>query len=393
MEVTSTGGAAPQRIQAKVKTKSNTELDLDVLQEDLTRIYAMGEFEKADFKILEKQDKTGLLINTTEKSWGPNYLRFGLNITDDFEGDSYYNFLTEYTRTQVNALGAEWKTEAQIGRTRKVLTQFYQPLDYADRFFIVPSIEYSRSVSDIFEGDTRTAQYKLAYLQGGLDAGINIGTCALGKIGIVRGNTEAGPLVGGESLPEFNIDTAALTSEVIFDQIDDSNFPKYGITSDAYLFLSQRGLGADESYKKLQFQAIKATTFGGRHTFLADIEGGANLGKEIPFYDEFTIGGFLSLSGYRKGQLRGQYFGLGRLVYYYKVANASSGLADAIYIGGSAESGNVWDKSNEIEIGNLLHGGSVFLGVDNIFGPLYLGYGLAEDSEEGRFYLFLGQTF
>jgi NTE family protein len=380
-----------RRIEKRVRTKPSAALNLETLKGDLSRVYEIGDFEKVDFKLGKEEEKQSLSIDTKEKSWGPNYVRFGLNISDDFRGDAYYNFLTEYTMTEVNTLGAEWKNELQLGRTRRFLSEFYQPLDYSDLFFIIPKFKYERSVSDVFSGNSRIAEYSVNTLEGGFDMGVNLGTHAQTKFGIVRSTIDAKTLVG-EDLPEFDINQGALTSSFTYDQIDDSNFPKYGIASDIRLFKAEKGLGADESYEKLEFGLIKATTFN-KHTFLMSLDSGMRLGKELPFYDELTLGGFLSLSGYRKGQLRGQYSGLGRVMYYYKVTELPAKWIDGLYIGGSLESGNVWDKSKYVKLDDLLYGGTIFVGADTIFGPLYLGYGATEGGEEGEIYLFLGQTF
>lgn len=383
---------APDVIKGKIKTKPGEELNLETLKGDLTRVYASGDFERVDFKLIKERDKTGLLIKAEEKSWGPNYLRFGLNITDDFEGDGYYNLVIDYTATQLNRFGAEWKNELQVGRTYRFLSEFYQPLDYLDRFFICPKFEYERDITDVYSGDARTSQYSVRSFVGGLDLGANLGTFAQARLGMLRGKIKAGRFVGEDTLPEFNIDQAALTASFVFDQFDDWNFPRRGFYFGSDIFMARKNLGADESYDKLSLSLMKATTFD-KHTFLTDLYAGTNLGRDIPFYDEFTLGGFLSLSGYRKGQLRGQYIGLGRVIYYYRVTEISTGWAEAIYLGGSLEFGNVWDRRGDIDLGDLLVGGSFFIGFDTIFGPLYLGCGIAEDSSDAKFYLFLGQTF
>ncbi len=397
-----------RRIAKRVKTKPGVVLNLETLKADLTRVYEIGDFEKVDFRLDEElgnfpdsssraesrdlNDKQGLLIDTREKSWGPDYVRFGLNISDDFRGDAYYNFITEYTKTELNSLGAEWKNEFQLGRTRRFFSELYQPLDYSDLFFVAPKFKYERAVTDVFSGNSRIAEYRVNTLEGGFDTGVNFGTYAQTRLGILRSNIDAEAIVGGEDLPRFDINQGALTSAFIYDQIDDSNFPKYGIASEVRLFNAEKTLGADESYEKLEFGLIKATTFN-KHTFLMSLDGGMRLGREIPFYDELTLGGFLTLSGYRKGQLRGQYSGLGRLIYYYEAFGLSNQWIDGIYLGGSFETGNVWNKRRHVKLNDLLYGGTVFVGADTIFGPLYLGYGATEGGEEGEIYLFLGQTF
>lgn len=392
VKVKSSGRVTAQAIKKRIKTKAGGTLDRDVIQGDLTRIYAIGDFEQVDFGIIEEDEKKGLLINAKEKAWGPDYVRFGLNITDDFRGDSFYNLLLNYRKSQVNVLGAEWKNEIQIGRTRSVFTEFYQPLDYAERFFIAPRLKYERRVEDVYSGYVRDSQYRVRSFGGGIDAGINFGTFAEARVGIERGDVSAGPLIGGGSLPNFEIDWAAFVGSLEFDQIDNSNFPRYGIYASINAFLSRKDLGADESYDKLIFSVTKATTCN-KHTFLTSLIGGTGIDDDIPFYDELTMGGFLNLSGYRKGELRGQHTGLGRLIYYYELAELHGGFIDNIYIGGSLEAGNAWSKRSDVDIDDLLFGGGVFIGVDTILGPLYLGYGHTEGNKEDQVYLFLGQTF
>ena len=62
------------------------------------------------------------------------------------------------------------------------------------------------------------------------------------------------------------------------------------------------------------------------------------------------------------------------------------------YIGGTVESGNVWEDRNDIDIDNLILAGSLFIGVDTLLGPIYIGYGLAEHNNESL-YFYLGKLF
>jgi len=273
-------------------------------------------------------------------------------------------------------------------------SEFYQPLDYSDRFFIAPRLEYERSIADIYSGNTRVAEYSVRSTSASAQAGVNFGTFAVAKGGILRGKINAGPHVGGEGLPDFDIDQGAWIGSFQFDQLDNANFPLYGISGEVDLFAANEGLGGDEAYEKLAASLMKATTFDKRHTFLASIDAGTSVDEDLPFYDEYALGGFLFLSGYRRGELRGQHMGLARLVYYFKVSKVSLGFGDDVYVGCSLESGNVWADRDDIAFDELRYAGSGFVGIDTIFGPLYLGYGIAEESHtDGVVYLFLGQTF
>ena len=58
-------------------------------------------------------------------------------------------------------------------------------------------------------------------------------------------------------------------------------------------------------------------------------------------------------------------------------------------VGTSLEYGNVWENRSDIDIGDGLFAGSLFLGADTAVGPVYLGYGLAEGGNSS-FYLYVG---
>ena len=381
-----------KRIKTRLRTKPGDTLNLKILKKDLMDVYEIGDFEQVNFRLISKKDRKGLLVDTKEKAWGPNYLRFGLNITENFEGDSYYNLILNYTLTQLNKLGAEWENDIQIGRNRHVLSELYQPLDYKERFFVAPHFLYEHDISDVYSGGNRLARYRVRTLGGGADLGMNFGTIAEARFGVFTGKAKAGPIVGSPYLPKFNVDIGAMMGSFLVDQIDNWHFPKKGFAGEARVFMARPGLNSDENYDKFHVETLNAATLG-RHTFLASAEYGTNFGKTIPFYDEFTLGGFLALSGYRKDELRGQHLTMGRLLYYYRLFDVSSGWADGIYIGGAFEAGNVWTRRSNIKLDDFLLGGCTFIGFDTILGPLYLGYGRTEKNDEGKYYLYLGQTF
>ena len=62
------------------------------------------------------------------------------------------------------------------------------------------------------------------------------------------------------------------------------------------------------------------------------------------------------------------------------------------YLGVSIESGNVWEEKSDIDLGDGILAGSLFIGVDTLFGPFYAAYGLAEYNHNS-FYFYLGKTF
>ncbi len=106
----------PEVLRALVETKPGEPLDEAKLGHDLRRVYGRDDFESIGYRIGGDTGPRALIIEPREKSWGPDYLRFGLGLASDFQGTNQFNVLVDYRRTWLNRLGAEWTTQAQIGQ-------------------------------------------------------------------------------------------------------------------------------------------------------------------------------------------------------------------------------------------------------------------------------------
>jgi NTE family protein len=60
-----------------------------------------------------------------------------------------------------------------------------------------------------------------------------------------------------------------------------------------------------------------------------------------------------------------------------------------LWAGTSIEYGNVWENRDDIDFGDGLFAGSLFLGAQTLLGPFIFGYGLAEGGASS-FYIYLG---
>ena len=78
---------------------------------------------------------------------------------------------------------------------------------------------------------------------------------------------------------------------------------------------------------------------------------------------------------------------------YREIGSAGMGaLKMPLYIGLSAEAGNVWNKRSDINFESLILAGSIFLGIKTYLGPVYLAYGQAQ-RDHSSIYLNVGQRF
>jgi len=128
----------------------------------------------------------------------------------------------------------------------------------------------------------------------------------------------------------------------------------------------------------------------GRHTLLGLSNLFSALDSEHP--EVFTLGGLFKLSGAPANSVTGHYGGNVTALYLYRLTDLPIGLGNGIYIGGSLEAGNLWDTKSDMSADDLRYSGSLTLGADTIFGPLYLAAGFSESGERAL-YLFIGRTF
>ena len=130
--------------------------------------------------------------------------------------------------------------------------------------------------------------------------------------------------------------------------------------------------------------------FGGdADSLLVLAEAGTDLGTTMPAYEQFALGGFLSLAGRRQGELRGDDIFDAHLIYTRHAYNLLSGLGKGVYFGAGLDAGNVWQNGQRITVGSLLYGVSLFMGADTVLGPLYLGTGIGSGNNR-TWFLFLG---
>jgi len=376
-------------LAALVASKPGEVLDEQKLNADLRRIYGRGDFEAVSYSI-QQPDAGGspaLVIKVREKEIGPSYLRFGLALASDFQGDAYFNALVSYRRTWLNKLGAEWVAEAQIGQNTFVRSELYQPLEERGRLFVAPYGYLGQFTRGVFVGDDRIAEYRVRQADAGLDLGAALGTWGEVRLGPVFRWINAEVDTGPPALPDLRVNASGLRFKLFGDRQDTAYFARSGdsLRIDAYEALT--ALGADDSYRRVQALWTGSHSFG-PHTLNGALLAGSDLGSGMPYYDAFTLGGPFRLSGYRINQFAGTaaWFAMAR--YYHQILRLPSILGSGVYVGASAEAGrmNGLFTQGGSSSGNL-YSASVFVGAESFLGPAYLGVGWGDGGNVSAYFL------
>lgn len=393
IEIRSSELVAAERIRSRMRVEEGTVLDLGVLERDMERIYGLGYFRTVDFDLRSDGEETVLVISAEDKPWGPNYLRFGLNLREDFQGGGSYSVGAQYAMTQLNPRGGEFRVSAQIGQTLGVATDYHQPLDQRNRIFIEPSLAAQQSVSDVYEDGRRMAQYQVRFADGVTYLGTNIGTRLEARLGFGATYGTAGPLIGGEELEDDDFWQVGHRGAVVYDSLDSASFPRHGSNVSLSWLVNRKAVGSDLNTEQVNFVAFNALSRR-RHTLLLSTQANGTWADESVFPFGPSLGGFLRFSGYRPGELTGRYLGQVGAYYYYQLFDLPAALGRSVYVGAGLESGAVWNDISAADPGDLLLGGTAYVGVDTNIGPLYFAYGIAQGSpHRGNLYLILGRPF
>ncbi len=380
-------------ILARLEDRAGKPLDIDSLEGDLAEIHGADIFQRVDYTLDRTGGETVLKVAAHEKSWGPQYLRIGLNIEENFDNTSVYNLAFNYTVNPLNALGGEWRNEFQIGDTIRLFSELWQPLENESLWFVAPSFEFVREKVPRYEGQERVGEFSLRRTELGLDFGRQLSNWGEFRVGARWQDGRSGPVIGARSFRGSEVDGGGFFARFAADTLDDANFPTQGVFSRLVYGSLRDSLGSDgdSELATLRFAYVRSW---GKQTVLFSTNGATRFGGKAAELDDLArVGGFLNLSGLDRDQLSGEHSLVARLITYRRLADLGVlSFRYPLYLGASVEMGNVWERRGDISAGSAILGGSVFLGWSTPLGPLYFGYGVAEGSNESA-YLFLGRTF
>jgi NTE family protein len=386
---------ADQVIESQLGIKPGDRLDPQQLNRNLNIIYGMGDFQQVSYSLVEEDGKTGLVVETKKIYIGSNTLNFGIFLGANMKGDSLFNVSAAYTMAQLNALGGQWRSFVQIGGNMAIETDFYQPLNADQEYYIDPYLSYQQYDLDSQsnpEAQSTETRFRVRQFQAGLEAGRNLERWGRLSLGL-HYNVGSNDLEIGQSSPEEEGDfnDSGFSIRWTADTLDSLNFPTSGYFASLRYYSALTALGADQDLQTLSLDFTKPYTWG-KSTLIPRVRLAGTLdGKPGP-QNLFLLGGFLNLSGYQIGQISGEYIAFGELIYMYRLDDASAAFTIPLYAGGSLEVGGAWNDLDDATFDSLIPAGSLFVGADTPLGPLYLGAGLSDDSN-ASLYLLLGKLF
>ena len=376
----------PAAVERQLRVKPGDAVDDQRINQDMLRIYGDGWYESVDYALLTARDRNILQVMPVEKSWGPDYLRFGVSLDTNFKQDSSYTLRAAYDKTWLNDLGGQLLVSSEIGRKNALAVDLYQPLEAQQRYFAESSLAFGTERVGIYQNDRKLADYEAARGIASLGVGFNIGQ--LGQVHAgwrqtwLNANLETGipsPTFPANAKKSFGGHYAALD----FDQMDRLYFPTSGWSSKLSYFNSPK-----EGYSKVVGElngaySLNDYVLNGRLSYQGSLRG------SLPIDDAGMLGGFANLSGFAPNQLVGDDVRFASLRAEKIIGRLPLGLRGDMRIGLALEAGKFGRLYTETQRTGWLNSASIYLGGETPVGPVYLGYGRS-DSGSSNVYLFIG---
>lgn len=368
-------------------------VDPDALEHQVEALYGRGNMEMLDYELEhDPLGHYGLDFSAHRNSWGPNYLRFGVQAEDDFKGQTTFNAAARLDLTELNSLGAESVWDAQVGTSPLLATELYLPLSNVYRYFVAPHAQVEAHDIAQVENNRQVGLFRVSSFDYGIDFGREFGSWGEARLGALQSDGNTHVRLGDFSVPATHFNVTEGFFRFGYDTLDSANFPHSGQALTSQVSIEGNGGGAQGT--DLLTLDWRAAHSWARNTVVAWLSTGSTIGgSQTDVRTFFPLGGFLNLSGVQSQTLAGPQYAIGRLIYLRKVGNGGEGILDVpAYIGSSFEFGNVWADRRDISLSDTRKDYSVFFGADTYIGPAYFAVGY---DEGGSFaiYLFLGRSF
>lgn len=382
VEVASLKNVNPKSVARFFNNKE--ALDEKTITRDVQRVYADGFYERVDYTVLKAHERAILRVLPTEKTWGPDYLRFAAHLNSNSNDGSFFNMRGAYHKTWLNTLGGEILGEISLGEEWHLKGLWYQPLTVQQDYFLRVSTRLMRKNLPIFLENKKSGDIAHNEQSASVAIGRNFGTLGELTLGARVRHGQYFHKNQNIFLPipqkHYHVSTAFLTLD--FEQFDRLYFPHQGWS--AKINLAQN----HPQYTRAQVQIKTAVPITQKDIWNTKIKYIAAISGKLPYFDTEHLGGFQNMSA---------------------LAPAALWSDDLLYWGSSWEHvlGKMPLGKGDLRFGVLLEGSRVplgfaknhrkyidssalYLGGETFLGPAFLGVGYSNVLNVYNAFLFIG---
>ena len=380
---------SPGYVENRLSNAIGKPFDPAAVEKDIGLAYGEGSYEGISYTLERRDGASGLAVSPVDKSWGPNFLRLGLRLSDNFNGRNNYQLFTEANFTGLNDRGGESRNRVQLGQVTELYSEFLQPFGRGGEFYVAPYLQYQAYNFPVGSGvATDLAEYRHKRALGALETGWTPNADWQVSGALEYGRDAARLRIGAPQFPDAASHFGGVVLRVVYDDLDASGFPTRGTRVDASEETLLSALGSSEAARIARVRWDSVLSDGANRWLIGGfVDSASGSGRDAQLAAFSPIGGLTNLSGYTENQLFATQTALLRGVYYRRLTDAQSLFSVPVYLGASLEGGGAWDSRRRIG-SDPIAAGSVFLGVDTLFGPIFLGYGYAQGGHNALYLTF-----
>lgn len=349
-------------------------LDPEAIDAAVAGTYAEGAYQSLGWRPVQRDGQTGIELLPVDKAWGPVFFNVGLQIADDFAGNSDYQLTAELLKTGVSGDGDELRALLRLGQVMEVSADWFAPIDLDRRFYASLDTGYRAFDVPFVIGTTRVAEFRVSRTTFGARVGLQTDPRWALEATMRRSRFLGREVVGTFDVEDLTQQATSFGARAVWDTLDRLSFPSQGSRAVLSIDRYEPVLGAEGEGWVARWRSDTVLSRGKHHLLLGTRW--ADTRDAPPDLAAFsTLGGFLNLSGTLERSLTGQALGYGRAVYYYRLGDANALFAVPTYLGASAEIGQVGDDALDFSWERSTRAGGVFVGMSSPFGPILFGFG------------------
>ncbi len=386
--VTGTDQADARRLRKRIAKKyAGRELDTSHLETDLTRIVGEGRFDSLGYELLPTAGGSDLQIRAEQKTYGPPFINLAVNINGSGVGDVDAAAGVRITAMDIGGHGSEWRSDVLLGASDLVASEFYQPLG-TRHLFVAPSGFFLDRARNVFDGETRIAEYRDRRYGAGFDLGIDSGRRSQIRLGYQLFNDDLRVFIGEPTLPAVVGNTGQFRLAATFDGQDNPGVPSRGLRVTAELLHVIHTPGIGESFQQLDVRSSTFIPLSAKGSLFMIDSAGTTFRQTPGPLQLFSLGGPFHLGAYTPDEFLGNHFFLAALGYRRELYGLPDPLGK-LYAGSWYEAGSAFNDPNHLLVRGTFNAG---LFAETIVGPMAL-FASVSPTGQARINFSLGRLF
>ena len=389
IEVTGTKPVLAKEIEHRLSGNLGKPVDTAKLDQQLTHLSGIGRYSRLGYRMIERNDRQGLLIIADEKEYGPPIIR-PLVVIDGSEYNRVQFLLgARITFLDVGGFGTEWRNDIILGSQHSVKSEFYRPLGQTLRWFVAPQAFASNDQQDFYRSSTLVAEYRNRQAGGALDVGYLFNRSSELRVGYEIAHQDFSPSVGAPTFGNLQGRVGVTSLRYNFIGRDDPVIPRRGFDLQLRTSWYDANPGAKSGFPvaETRMRVFKPLTVDSSVFFSAN--GGTTFSHRQTGFPPFSLGGSQDLVAYGSNEfLTDQYF-LFKAGYIRRLWSLPPLLGNNIYAVGTYEAGKVYDVPMTSTLPTDVSGAIV---INTVFGPVVIGAAYGATGHQKFFYR-LGRVF